>query len=192
MDAFTSLMDLATTDTTEVSSIKSRLQAEGIYVILWNEVGMREAENDDPEKAPRITLRLQGTIEFFAPLKEDAMTEEQVEQMVGKSFNDFKQLYMDDVPQAIGLLKGQYERAKFPTAGPLGGVDGVTGWVDGVIGQRCGIRVRHSNSANGDTRAYIDWLSPKELKKAGITWDEMGREAMNPDGTPVDEDKLYK
>lgn len=186
---FTSLMDLASTDTTDVKAVRSRLPSEGIYIVSMTEAGMKEAELDDPEATPRANLRFQGVIEYFEPLKAPDDSEN-VPDLVGKNFNQFATLWLDDVAQAIGLLKGQfYERAKLPTAGQPGGIEGVEGWIDGVVGQRIGVRIRHSKGEN--TRAYYDWLSPKELDKAGIAWEDLGRPAYNPDGSEM-EDPLAK
>jgi hypothetical protein len=185
---FTGLMDLATQDTTEVKALRSRLQPAGIYLVTFDDVGMTERETDDPEATPMVNLRFKGTIDYYEPLDANDDTPDGTESdMVGKAFNQFSTLWLDDVPQAIGLLKGMYERAALPTAGQLGGVEGTEGWVDGLVGMRVGIRVRHATTNNGDKRAYYDWLSPKECQKAGIEWEDVGRPAFLPDGTEMED-----
>lgn len=180
---FTGLMDLAESDTTEVRALRNRLQPAGIYVVLFESVRMAEAGGDDPE-AKRISIRFAGTIEHFDPLAKDE-SDSDSRDLTGNPFNQFTTMFLDDVPTAIGLIKGMYERARFPTVGKMGGIEGVEGWLNGPEGQRVGIRVRHATRQNGDAVAYYDWLSPVELQKAGIDWDSMGRDALTASGEVI-------
>lgn len=195
---YTNLMDLVQQDTSEIKAITSRLQAEGIYVIDWVEASIKSPKEDGeewgPDEKPRANLRFEGVIVDYTPLVEDSMTEEQIQAMPGKSFNQFETLWLDNVAESIGEIKGKlYARARYATNGALGGMEGVpAGWLNGIEGTRCVVRVRHATNRNGDRRAYFDWLSPKEMAKVDIDWEDLGRAALDADGTEQDESKLMK
>jgi len=178
---FTSLMDLATTDTSEIKALRNRLQPEGIYVVAFTEANLREIENQDPSKPPRASLGFKGVVEHFEPLKADSSDRD----LVGKAYNQFETIWLSDIAEAIGLLKGRYESAHLPTAGIPGGIEGHEGWIDGVIGKRVAIRVRHK-VVGDDTRVYVDWLGAKAMEKVGLAWEDMGREAVDGRGNPIE------
>lgn len=185
---FTGLMAMASSDTSEIKGIRSRLQRAGLYLVTWDEISMKEDSNDDPMKTPSVSLMFKGIIDSYESLdKGDDDDDTSTVDVTGKGFVQFARIYMDDVAEAIGLLKGTYERAALPTTGVLGGVEGVSGWLDGIAGVRVGVRVRHVTTRDGDKRAYYDWLSPKELRTAGIDWDELQRPAYLPDGSEMED-----
>ena len=187
LELYTSLADLAGSDTTEIAVLRSRLQAAGIYLVSFTEVGMTEALSDDPTKAPRVNLNFIGVVDLFQPL-EGADTDEGMkaaEDMVGKRYMQRETIWASDLKESIGLLKGRYQSAHLAASGVLGGIAGTTGWLDGVVGQRVGIRVRH-RQVGDDTRVYYDWLGSKALAKAGIAWDEIGRDPVDVHGNPIE------
>lgn len=195
-ESFMSLMDLTTMDTTEIKAVRGRLQQAGIYVVNFTNVTVNmKVDEVDPDKS-RANVRWEGVIESFQPLEDAEEEGVDPEAMIGRAFNQFRSIPLrpaDEMRRAIGQIKGEmYHLARFPTVGPLGGdPDGEPGWLENVVGQRVAIRVRHATNKDGDTRAYIDWLSPALLNQIdGIDWEDMQRPALNPDGTEQDEKQM--
>lgn len=179
---FNSLMDLAILDTSDMSAQTSRLQREGIYVVDLKKVQFSEQPPQDPAEPMNFNLTINSTILAFAPLKEG----ESVEGMEGRDLNQRIFLYGKDLKTAIQLLMGQYKTVGFRHKGAMGGVEGhEPGWIDEAVGQRVAIRVRHYNRKDGQEAASFDWLSPKAMEKAGLTWEMLAREFLDEVGNPV-------
>lgn len=180
---FTSLTDLADMNTDDIAVLRNRLQREGIYIVEMESAEMREIEQEDPTKKPRASLRWQGSIVYYEPLNPNA--EDSDVDMIGKAYNQFETVWLSDLAEAIGLLKGRYVAAHLPVAGAMGGFADKTGWLTDVVGKRVAIRVRHV-SRNDDTRVYYDWLGYKALKRLDLSWDEMGREPLDKNGNVIE------
>lgn len=180
--AFTGLLDLATMETDEVKAVTSRLPSEGIYIVDMARPELRESE-PEPDKTPMVFISFSGVIDYYAPLKEPEEGEE-IPDLIGKNFRQMHTMFMDDLARSVGELKGMlYHRAKLPTAGQFGGNAENPGWVDAIEGNRVAIRVRHGVNKREETVAYFDWLTPKQLVKVGIEWEELGRDALEPNGS---------
>lgn len=183
---FTSLAALAAMDTTDVKVLKNRLQKAGLYIIGFTEVGMSQAESNDPDAKPRVNIKFTGVIQMFQPLaNKDGDTEGDDSDLVGKAYNEFYTLWMDDLAEAIGLLKGRYVSAHLPASGVMGGIPETTGWLDGIVGKSVAIRVTHKQKGD-DTRVYYDWLGYKAMKKLDLDWEELQREPVDVNGNPIE------
>lgn len=190
---FTGLLDLATTDTTDVKAVYGRLQTPGIYVVEIVEAGFTEPAEQGAEN-PRIGFAYNGIIHYYAPLESsgdgdyDNAYVVDPEKMLGATFRDTQTIWLRDFVRGIGLLRGMFANARLITTGAPGGVKGAPeGWIDGAVGKRVAIRVSHYTTKDGDTRQQIDWLSPKNLEKNGLAWEDLGREAYNLAGEPMDD-----
>ena len=181
---YVSLSDLANLDTSDIQVLRSRLQAEGLYVVRMTEAGLTETSDGTDGKAARIMVRTAGDILLFNPL--DASKQEEALEMVGKRFSQAKTLFMNEAAEAIGLLKGQYQSAHLNVSGVMGGIEGVTGWVDDVVGKVVVIKVTH-RVVGDDTRVYYNWLGAKATKALGIDWEsEIGRVPVDKHNNPLD------
>lgn len=184
---YTSLADLAATNTDDISVLRNRLQKAGIYIVAFTEAGLRELEVESDQK-PRLALTYKGVIEYFEPLDKNSEDAEGAADMIGKAYTQRETVWLDDLREAIGLMKGRHVATHLPVIGAMGGVEGVApGWLDNVVGNRVPIRVRHVQRGD-DTRVYYDWLGHKALSKLGISWDEVGREPVDKDGNPIEID----
>lgn len=181
---FTSLMDLASTDTSELSALQSRLARAGIYIVDMNEAKFTEQPSDDPAKPTSYNLGFKYDILHYEPLDKN----EPPVDLVGKPLSERYFLYGENIQEAIQLLMGRYKLTGFRHKGPMGGVEGVApGWVDEAIGKRVAIRVRHFTDKNGQDRAAFDWLSPKAMEKAGIPFETLQRDFLDEHGNAVQE-----
>lgn len=180
--SFSSLMDLATLDTSDLSAQTSRLQREGIYVIELESVKFAEQASSDPAKPTNYTLGIKGNILVFAPLDPNAPAAD----LEGKTLNERYFLFGEQLQEAIQQLMGRYKIAGFKHKGVLGGVEGsAPGWIDEAEGKRVAVRVRHYTGKDGQERASFDWMTPKAMEKAGLNWDMMGRDFLNEVGEPI-------
>lgn len=180
---YTSLADLANSNTDDIAVLRSRLTRAGIYVVTMTEAGFQDIELANPDDKPRIALNYAGMIELYQPLERDEDSSFDPASLIGKNFRQRETVWLEDVAEAVGLIKGRHVAAHFAVTGVIGGVDGTEGWIDNVVGQRVAIRVRHSKGE--DTRVYHDWLGHQALAKLGIEWSDMGREALDKDGNPL-------
>lgn len=179
---FASLMDLATLDTSDYSAQTSRLQTEGIYVVEIKKVGFSEVPPQDPADPMSFRYGFSSTILAFAPLEEG----KQVEGMEGRDLNQQIFLSGKDLRQAIQLLMGAYKTVGLRHKGVMGGVEGSEpGWIDEATGKRIAIRVRHYTRKDGQEAASFDWLSPKQMEKAGLQWELMQRDFLDEVGNVV-------
>lgn len=179
---FANLMDLATVDTSDLQAQTSRLQRQGIYVLELSELKFSEQAPNDPADPMNYNLVIKGSTLAFAPLDPN----ESAEGMEGRDVRERYFLYGKDVKEAIQLLMGRFKTVGFKHKGVMGGVEGVTGWIDEAVGKRIAIRVRHYTNKNGQENAAIDWLSPKQMEKAGIEWAVLGRDFLDDKGDVVD------
>lgn len=180
---FANLMDLATLDTSDLSAQTSRLTRAGIYIAELKEIRIAEQAPSDPADPMSYTLALKGTTLAFAPLDPN----ESAEGMEGRDISERYFLYGKDLKPAIQLLMGRFKVAGFKHKGVIGGVEGSEpGWLDAAVGQRVAIRVRHFTDKNDQERASFDWLSPKAMEKAGLTWDMLARDFQDENGNPVE------
>lgn len=178
-DGFASLMDLAAVDTSDLSAQMSRLQRAGIYVLDVNSAMFSEQPSNDPAEPANYNLAIRSKVLLFVPIDENDGGGDP-SQMEGKDFNERYFIYGKQIKEAIQLLMGRYKSVGLPHKGKLGGVEGSEpGWVDSISGQRIVVRVRHYKSSDGQDRAGYDWLSPKAMAKAGVTWDVLGRDFLD-------------
>ena len=182
---YTSLADLANSNTDDIAILRSRLTRKGIYIVTMTEAGMSEIEQTNPDDKPRAALTYAGVIEMYMPLEQDDSDGFDAASMIGKNFRQRETMWLEDVREAVGLIKGRHVAAHFPVVGVMGGAEGTEGWIDAVVGKRVAIRVRHSKGE--DTRVYHDWLGRDALAKLGVEWSDMGREALDKDGNPLPE-----
>jgi len=179
---FSNLMDLATVDTSDLSAQTSRLQREGIYVVDLTELKFVEQPPQDPADPMNYNLTTRGTILAYAPLDPN----ESAEGMEGRDLRERIFLYGKDVKEGIQLLMGRFKVVGFKHKGIMGGVEGApAGWVDEAVGKRIAVRVRHYKNKNDQDQVAIDWLSPKQMEKAGITWDVLQRDFLDEKGDVV-------
>jgi hypothetical protein len=183
---FTSLMDLAVLDTSEMSAQTSRLQKEGIYVVELKKIGFSEQPPQDPADPMNYNFNFESTILAFSPLTAEAANAEADAAMIGRDLKQRIFLYGKDIVQAIQLLMGQYKIVGFRHKGIMGGVEGSEpGWIDEANGQRLAVRVRHYSRKDGQEAVAYDWLSPKAMEKAGIPWEGMARPFLDEVGNEV-------
>ena len=182
---FTSLMQLASLDTTELQAQMTRLALAGIYVLDLGKVAFTAQASQDPAKPMNFNLGIPGTILAFAPLnKED---ESKVADLIGKSLNERYFLYGENLKEAVQLLMGRYKLVGFKHKGIMGGVEGYQpGWIDEAQGKRVVARVSHFTDKQEQPRARFDWLSPRAMKKANIDWEIMGRDFLDENGRPIE------
>lgn len=182
---FANLMDLATIDTSDLSAQTSRLQRQGIYVLDITEMKFVEQPPQDPADPMNYNLTSKGVILAFAPL--DPADEQYVESMIGKDLRERIFVYGKDIKESIQLLMGRFKTAGFKHKGVMGGVEGgPAGWIDEAVGKRIAIRVRQYTNRNGQEQVSIDWLSPKQMEKNGLTWDMLQRDFLDEKGEVVD------
>jgi len=180
---FANLMDLATVDTSDLSAQTSRLQRQGIYVLELTELKFVEQPPQDPADPMNYNLTTKGTVLAFAPLDPN----ESAEGMEGRDLRERIFLYGKDVKEGIQLLMGRFKIVGFKHKGIMGGVEGApTGWIDEAVGKRIAVRVRHYTNKNGQDVAAFDWLSPKQMEKAGLTWEALQRDFLDEKGEVVD------
>lgn len=183
----TSLMDLAALDTSDMTAQMSRLQREGIYLIEVQDAKITEQESDDPAKPSNYNIGFSSSILQFVPLKEE--TGFDPESLTGKAFNERYFIYGQDIGQAIQLLMGQYKSVGLRCKGIMGGVEGSEpGWIDDIKGKRLVIRVQHRTDKTGQERANIYWLTPKQMAKANIPLETLGRDLLDEQGNPIAEE----
>lgn len=191
---FTNLMDLAGEDVSDVQAITSTLQPEGLYIVDVLQVTMQEGTVTTQDGDKQVgNIRVEGLIVDYRPLKE--VEDGPIREMEGKSYNEFHTIWLgskEEVLEGIGKLKGRWQTARFPTSGALGGIEGTSGWLDGIVGQRVAIRVQHKTDRQGNARAYRDWLDPKGMKKYDMDWEDLQRPALTPEGEEIDEADLEK
>ena len=179
---FSNLMDLAAVDTSDLSAQTSRLQRQGIYVLELSKLGFVEQPQNDPAKPMNYNLVIQGNTLAFAPLDPN----ESAEGMEGRDVRERYFLYGEAIKEAIQLLMGRFKTVGFRCKGIMGGVEGgPVGWIDEAVGKKIAIRVRHYTNKNDQEVAAIDWLSPKQMEKAGLPWETMGRDFLDEKGEPV-------
>lgn len=169
-----SLMDLAEMDTSEIQAKTSRLQAEGIYVLEVEEAQFKEQPPAEVTDPMNFNLVVRSNILAYLPNPDIAHPQE----LEGKTFMDRVFLWGKELVESIEYLKGKYKQAEIDYSGArMGGIEGQEpGWVDGLVGQRIVVRVRHGKNE----RAYTDWLSMKQVEKIdGLDWaDVIGRKAL--------------
>lgn len=154
-DSDFSLASLAQLDTSDVAVIASRLPAEGVFTcqVKLAQLAMRESTNPD-RPDPMVFVNFEAEIIEADPKKKDL----DPESFIGRTLKESALIRMDDIREAIGLLKGRYKRAGLPTDGVLGGVEGSPGWIDGAVDRFVKIKVRHYTTKSGDERAGYDWV----------------------------------
>ena len=185
-ELYTSLADLAAMEPDSIAAVKTRLQAAGIYIVSFTEVGpLKETLPDDPTKSVRIGLNMKGVIDYFEPLGSKGDDDAADSDLIGKTYNEYYTIWANELAQSICLLKGKFAKAHLPAAGRMGGVEGTEGWLDRLVGQRVAIRVTHK-VVGDDTRSYTDWLGMQALAKLGIPWDDLGREPMDIAGNVIE------
>lgn len=182
-----SLLDLAAFDTSDLKAQVGRLQPAGLYIIELNSIGFAEQPAKDPADPSNYRFESKGQILAFQPLSADSYNGNP-EDMVGRDLREGVFLSGKDIQAAIQQLMGKYKLAGFRHKGPMGGVEGsAPGWVDEAKGKRVAVRVRQYTTAGGEDRVAFDWLSPKQLKSAGLEWaDTMGRDFLDEKGNPVE------
>lgn len=167
LNNFTSLMDFASFDTSDLKAQTSRLQAAGLYIVELNGFEFADQPPQDPADPMNYTLSFKENVLAFIP--EDKDYAGNPEEMVGREITERYFFYGKDIQTAIQLLMGRYKKSGFRYKGKMGGVPGQEpGWLDEAIGQRIAVRVRHRTNKNGDENAIFDWLDAKQLEKAGI------------------------
>jgi len=180
---FSSLMDLAATDTSDLSAQTSRLQRAGIYVLELNKLQFTEQAPSDPADPVSYLLGISGQILAFAPLNLEGGDGSD---LIGRDMSERYFLNGKQVKEAIQLLMGRFKTVGFKHKGQMGGVEGMSGWIDEALGKRVAVRVRHYTSRDGQERVGYDWLSPKQMEKAEMPWDTLARPFLDEQGNEVD------
>lgn len=183
---FGSLMDLANLDTSDMKAQLSRLRKEGMYALTLQKIEVKEQPpQDDPAKPMNYNVAIPGLIEMFWPIKEE--DKERASDVIGQTLADRHFLFGENLRDSLELLMGRFKSAGFRHKGRMGGMEGQDpGWLDEAVGKRVIARVRHGTRAGGNEQAYIDWLNPKQLAKAGIPWDDvMQRPFLDENGNEI-------
>jgi hypothetical protein len=181
--SFSSLMDLAATDTSDLSAQTSRLQRAGIYIIDLNKLQFSEQAPADPADPVSYLLNIAGQILAFSPLD---LTQGDGTDLIGRDLPERYFLNGKQVKEAIQLLMGRFKTVGFKHKGQMGGVEGMAGWVDEALGKRVAVRVRHYTSKDGQERVGFDWLSPKQMEKAELPWETLARPFLDEQGNEVE------
>lgn len=177
LNLMTSLMDLADFDTSDVKVLTSRLQDAGIYLTDLKSVEITEQPAQDPADPTNYQILFKHEILEFTPESRDYTGDP--EDMVGREMTERYFLYGKELQQAIGLLMGRYKNAGYEHKGRIGGLPNTEpGWLDGAVGTRNYVRVKHSTSKDGNERARFDWLSKKQIEKAKLEVGILGREML--------------
>lgn len=192
---FSSLMSLATMDTSDLRAQVSRLPAQGIYIVDLAKVGFSEQPPQDPAKPMSYNLNSSGVILAFEPLKDPKGGDEShvdPANIIGQNLNERFFLFGEQLKEGVQLLMGRYKVAGFRHKGLMGGVEGQQpGWVDEAVGKRVAVRVTHYAPKDGQERAIFTWMSPKQMEKSGITWDVMQRPFLDESGAEMDPKDLF-
>lgn len=187
---FSNLMSLATLDTSDLQAQISRLPKQGVYISELMKMQFAEQAPVDPAHPMNYNLVIQSGILGFLPLDPaDAIVD-----LEGRNLNERYFLYGEQLKEAIQLLMGRFKVVGFRYKGVMGGVEGSQpGWIDEAIGKRICTRVRYYTPKDGQERAAFDWLSPKQMEKAGIEWATLGRQFLDENGKVVeDKDSMEK
>jgi hypothetical protein len=180
---FSSLMDLAAFDTSDLKAQVSRLARQGIYIVELKKAQLVEVPPQDPADPISFRLNLSSDILQFVPLDKN----ETVEDMAGRSLNESFFLSSKDIKEAIQLLMGRYKTVGFRCKGTMGGVEGSEpGWIDEGVGKRIVVRVRHYTNKQGQDQAAFDWLSAKQMEKLEIPVEVLARDFLDEAGNPID------
>lgn len=184
---FNNLMDLATLDTSDMIAQTSRLQKEGIYVLDVQSAGIVEQPAADPALPMNYILGVKSVILAFAALKEEDKAKQ--EELVGRDFSERYFLYGQEILGAIQQLMGNYKKVGLRHKGVMGGVEGSEpGWIDEIVGKRIVVRVRQYQNKNQQDVVAYDWLTPKQMEKAELSWDILGRDFLDEKGNVVEGD----
>lgn len=186
---FASLMELASLDTSDMTAQISRLAREGVYICQLTELKFIEQPAKDPAKPMNYALSIKGLILAFEPtVKQGEVAAPIPEGLIGGNLNERFFLFGENLKEAVQLLMGRFKQAGFRHKGKMGGIEGAeAGWIEEALNQRVAIRVRHGNR-DGQDVAYFDWMSPKQMDKAGLKdWTGiMAREFLDENGKPID------
>lgn len=156
---YMSLADLAAMNTDEIETLMSRVPDAGIFYCMGKELTVSMTESEDG-KPPLFRININTDILMAEPLDK----KKDPESYIGRTLREGYALWPSDFTACIGLMKGRYKAIGLPRDGAFGGVEGQPpGWLDGLVGHKFKIRVRHGkNSKTGETRAYFDWLPIEE------------------------------
>lgn len=153
-----SLADLAGLDTSDIAVVASRLPMAGVWTVQCKSAAMtmEKPKEAGQKPLPKITYKFESV--KIDPLEKpdgfDPAT------TVGRKLSDVTVLWLSDLAENIGLLKGKYKRVGLPYEGKMGGVEGMEpGWIDSAVGSFMELKVRHAE-IKGETRAFIDWVGP--------------------------------
>ena len=184
---FESLMELAGLDTSDLQAQVSRLPMAGIYVTELAKLALIQQPPQDPAEPMSYALSCQGVILAFSPLVKDNEAAPAIpDGLIGGNLNERIFIYGKNLKEGIQLLMGRFKQAGLRHKGTMGGVEGANpGWIDEALGKRIAIRVSHGQR-NGQDVAYFNWMSPKQMKKAGLGWEAMGRDYLDEVGKPLD------
>lgn len=185
-EEFENMMDLAAlagVDTTGEKGQRFKLNDEGIYVGVIEEAGLKEFET---EKGKLFRAGTKVSVMHFEPL--DPESKADVEKKIGSVLFRSDRIRPEELKDDLSQMLAQYQAAGFNTKGPIGGVEGAApGWLDDTIGQRVGLRVKHSAPReDGQVFENIDMMTPKQLIAAGVSWEEMGRPFIDWQGNEVE------
>ena len=178
---FTGLLDLAGTDSSDIKGQVRQLTPEGIYIVLMDEAGLESGEAANGN--PWVQCRFKGqTCEFLSLDSTEEGANDLRERIVGRSFTTSTFLDVENLRESIALLKGRiYDKVGIDTSGPVGGVEGVPGWIDRMVNKLVAIKVEHKNKKDGTPTDRFTWLEPDSLEAYGIVWDEV-RASFEPAG----------
>lgn len=152
--AITSLSDFASTNTDDVSVLKSRLAAAGTFIVRGQSIEVSLQEKKDVDQDDMFVLMIKSEILQATP-NDDSLDPESFE---GRVVSERYVLWPSDMEEAIGLLKGRFVKVGLGTDGNLGGVEGEpAGWLDTYAEHPHTLKIRHATTKNGDERAYFDW-----------------------------------
>lgn len=173
---FLSLADLADLNTDEISTLTSRVPLAGIYHCKVTTAEGKQGEEKDGKPA---MIRFNYAYEVMSAQLVDKTADTDI---AGKILRESYPIWNKDenaLKEAIGLLKGRYQKVGLVNSGRMGGdPNKEPGWIDGGLGAEVDIQVR-VGIKDGEPRAYFDWLAPdaKAIAKAAA------QAVMAPEGT---------
>lgn len=148
-----SLMDLMEFNSDEVMTLTTRNLPDGIYVFLVKDFEAKDSEpKDDKPALAQFVYAYEVESAKLVDKKLDPLA------FVGRESRDTITFWPRDLPQVIGLLKGNYQKVGLETKGQIGV------WAPAIIGHRITCKVQ-SSTRNGQSRVYYEWMGP--AKPAG-------------------------
>lgn len=159
---FQSLAELANMETDDIAILTSQLPPAGAFIVQSKPATLIEKQSNDPSKPNLYMVKFDSQILEVESLLDKSLDPEDVGK---RSLKETFTLWPSQMNEMIGLLRGRWKLVGLDSSGRMGGIEGVTGWLDKLDGHIHKIRVRHFEDKNGVNRAAFDWLEYKQAEE---------------------------